>query len=150
DFAASKQYRSRANPAEWAGNLSTAFDPVSKVAPTKHRAGLDYRAVPAFMQKLRSRDIDVVGYALQFLVLCGVRSGDLLGKAARPGREAKPAMRWADVDFEKKLWVIERTKNGDEHVVPLTDPALTVLKELKPLGLSEVVVFPSLKFPDRA
>ena len=40
---------------------------------------------------------------------------------------------WDEIDFEHKIWTIpaERMKAGKEHRVPLTAPALAVLKELK-------------------
>lgn len=43
------------------------------------------------------------------------------------------AMRWADVDFEAGWWTIPATvaKSKREHRVPLSEPALTILKDLR-------------------
>lgn len=40
------------------------------------------------------------------------------------------AMRWDEIDFETQTWTIPHSKfkNGDTHVVPLFDAALTILK----------------------
>jgi integrase len=41
-------------------------------------------------------------------------------------------MRWSEIDFEAKTWVIpsERSKNGKAHVVPLSAFALDMLAEV--------------------
>lgn len=54
----------------------------------------------------------------------------LLATAQRRGELAE--MRWSEIDFEAKTWVIpsERSKNGKAHVVPLSPFALRVLDEV--------------------
>lgn len=54
----------------------------------------------------------------------------LLATAQRRGELA--AMRWSEIDFEAKAWVIpsERSKNGKAHVVPLSAFALEMLAEV--------------------
>lgn len=54
----------------------------------------------------------------------------LLATAQRRGELA--SIRWIDVDFEAKEWVIpaERSKNGKPHVVPLSSFALDLLAEI--------------------
>jgi integrase len=54
-------------------------------------------------------------------------------------------MRWADVDRSAAWWTIpaERAKNGLSHRVPLSDLALAILDEVKPLGKGSPWVFPS-------
>ncbi|WP_245896580.1 tyrosine-type recombinase/integrase [Sphingomonas fennica] len=56
--------------------------------------------------------------AVEFAVLTAARSGEV--------REAV----WKEFDVERKLWTIpaDRMKAGREHVVPLSGPALKVLK----------------------
>lgn len=46
------------------------------------------------------------------------------------------AMRWCDIDFEKKLWTIPDfyTKCKREHLVPLTDYTLGLLDFIKPIS----------------
>lgn len=54
----------------------------------------------------------------------------LLATAQRRGELAD--MRWSEIDFEAKAWVIpsERSKNGKAHVVPLSAFALEMLAEV--------------------
>ena len=54
----------------------------------------------------------------------------LLATAQRRGELAE--MRWGEIDFEAKTWVIpsERSKNGKAHVVPLSPFALRMLDEV--------------------
>lgn len=54
----------------------------------------------------------------------------LLATAQRRGELAQ--MRWSEVDFDAKTWVIpgSRAKNGHCHVVPLNDFALSMLREV--------------------
>jgi integrase len=51
--------------------------------------------------------------------------------AQRRGETA--TMRWQDVDLDAGWWTIpaERSKNGQAHRVPLTEPALRILRELR-------------------
>jgi integrase len=55
----------------------------------------------------------------------------ILVTAQRPGEVALAA--WKEFDLEKKLWTIpaERSKNGQEHEVPLSALALTLIHHLR-------------------
>ena len=61
---------------------------------------------------------DDYGAIIRLLILTGQR------------REEVGAMRWGELDFDKRLWriVAERTKNGLPHEVPLSADATKVLK----------------------
>lgn len=54
----------------------------------------------------------------------------LLATAQRRGELSQ--MRWSEIDFEQKVWVIpaERSKNGKPHVVPLSAFALEFINEV--------------------
>ena len=54
----------------------------------------------------------------------------LLATGQRRGELAE--MRWSEIDFDAKIWVIpsERAKNGKQHVVPLSAFALAILGEV--------------------
>lgn len=54
----------------------------------------------------------------------------LLATAQRKMEVAQ--MRWSEIDFEAKVWVIpaERAKNGKQHVVPLSAFALNILSDV--------------------
>jgi len=72
--------------------------------------------------------------ALEFLILTAARSGEV--------RLAT----WTEIDFERRLWTIPaaRMKGKAEHVVPLSDRAIDVLKQARALSEGEVV-FPGAK-----
>lgn len=52
--------------------------------------------------------------------------------------------RWDEIDFDQRIWVIpgERMKCKQDHVIPLSDSAIDVLKSMQPLSGSLDVVFP--------
>lgn len=62
----------------------------------------------------------------------------------RPG-EVRKAM-WSEVDFDKAIWRIpaKRMKQRREHVVPLSDQAIAILKAAKRLSGNHEYVFPKL------
>ncbi|WP_282118330.1 tyrosine-type recombinase/integrase [Ruegeria atlantica] len=53
-------------------------------------------------------------------------------------------MRWEDLNLDEGLWTIPDTKNGTVHIVPLSDPALTILKAMHTVGSSGYVISGSL------
>ena len=55
------------------------------------------------------------------------------------------AARWSDIDFEAAAWAIpaERMKAGREHRVPLSDRAITILREAWELHDGSGRIFPS-------
>ena len=61
----------------------------------------------------------------------------------RPGELRK--MEWAEIDFEAKEWNIPATKMkmNQPHLVPLSDQAIELLKEIEPITGRWQYVFPS-------
>lgn len=57
--------------------------------------------------------------------------------------------RWADIDFEKAVWVIpaERMKKHRPHAIPLTAQSLALLATVNPLSGNREYVFPSDRNP---
>ncbi len=54
------------------------------------------------------------------------------------------AMRWQDIDMQRAIWIIQETKNGTSHTVPLSSEAIAVLTNRLPQKtLSSIWVFPS-------
>ena len=47
-------------------------------------------------------------------------------------REEACAAKWGAVDFKAKTWTILATKNGQDHVVPLSRQALALLESIRP------------------
>lgn len=65
----------------------------------------------------------------------------------RPAEAA--TSRWADIDFEKKIWTIpaERMKKRRIHIIPLTEQALALLEAIKPYSGHREYVFPADRNP---
>lgn len=97
-----------------------------------HFAAMPYAEVASFMKRLRERE-SFTRLALQFAILTAARSG-----------EVRMAV-WDEIDFANRLWTIppDRMKAKREHVVPLSRPALTILKRCSELRLrDEPLIFP--------
>lgn len=59
--------------------------------------------------------------------------------------------RWEEIDLDVKFWTIpaERMKSRREHVVPLSQPAIEILKVMKPISAHREYVFPSRNDPKK-
>ena len=73
--------------------------------------------------------------ALEFVVLTAARTGEALGA------------RWPEMDLDAAVWLVpaERMKANKEHRVPLSIPALAVLRalmEFRTAGANDGFVFP--------
>lgn len=112
-------FRAGDNPARWKGNLEHALPKPSKLRKTKHHPALPWQTVPEFMVDLRGRD-GMATRALEFLILTAARSGEV--------RLAK----WREIDLDAKVWTVpaDRMKAGLRHRVPLSAPAIKLLKAL--------------------
>ena len=99
-----------------------------------HLRALPYQEVVAALATVEASKASLVSkLCLRFLILTAARSG-----------EARGAI-WPETDLGNRLWTIpaERMKGGAEHRVPLSDTALAVLEQARPLGGSEDLIFPS-------
>jgi integrase len=121
DYATARGWRTGDNPARWRGHLENLLPARSKVRRVEHHAALPWRDVGAFMGQLR-RQQGVAARALEFLILTGARTGEVLGA------------RWSEIDAD--TWTVpgERMKAGREHRVPLSAAALAVLAQMRPDG----------------
>jgi len=101
----------------------------------KHFAAMPYDEVSAFLSHLHnSTQSDNVKLGLEFLILTGCRSGELR------------AANWKEIDIKARKWTIpaERMKAGKEHVVPLTERSMAILKAARCLsGGGSDYIFPS-------
>ena len=115
DWAKARGHRAGDNPAAW--------EVIGKVLPARggpeHHAALPYTDIPAFMASLEQRG-GVAAKALAFAVLTAARSQEVL-KA-----------RWSEVDLDEGVWTVraERMKMRREHRVPLSAPAIELLRSL--------------------
>lgn len=121
------------NPFRWKGTLEHVLPRPSRVRKVEHHAALPWQEVPEFMAELRT--VQGMGArALEFAILTAARSGEV--------RFAT----WDEIDLDAKLWTIpgERMKAGRTHRVPLSEPAIRLLKGL-PRVEGSPYVFPSAR-----
>jgi len=131
DWCKARKYLDGENPARWRGHLDKLLPKPSKVAKPKHHAALPMDDMAAFMTRLRSAE-GQGARALEFAILTAARSGEVRGA------------KWSEIDLEKGIWTIpgERMKAGREHCVPLSRPAVDLLKGLEVMGGNDLV-FPA-------
>lgn len=86
-----------------------------------HLAAMPYADVPAFMQQLTALEATVGRDALKLTVLTAARSN-----------ETRFAT-WGEFDLDKGIWSIPsgRMKMKETHVVPLSPPAITLVRRLR-------------------
>jgi integrase len=117
----------------------------------RHFAAMDYRALPAFVQTIRTSEKlgTSAALAFEFLILTAARTAEVLGAT------------WAEIDEERRTWTIgaARMKARRPHVVYLAPRALELLRAARPLRAVDPqtgehkpgdFVFPSPHRPTRA
>lgn len=134
DYARAKRMRDGDNPARWRGHLDAILPEPKKVKKVEHHAALPYKECPAFLRELLATEDTPTGLALAFAVLTATRTSETLGAT------------WDELDLDQRTWTIPgaRIKNGDEHVVPLSDAAMQVLSRAEEMRCS-TFVFPGRK-----
>ncbi len=128
DWATARGYRTGENPARWRGHLENLLPKKSKVRRVEHHAALPYGELATFMTELRQQD-GLAARALEFAILTAARTGEVIGAT------------WAEIDLEARLWTVpaERMKAGREHRVPLSEPALAILRAMAGVRAGEHV-----------
>ena len=99
-----------------------------------HFRALPYRDVSSALTTVEvSKASWAAKLCLRFLILTAARSGEARGA------------KWDEIDFEAKEWRIvgERMKAGTAHRVPLSGPAMAVLKRAREIDDGSGVIFPS-------
>lgn len=119
DWATVRGYRKGDNPALWRGRLSHLLPARGKVQTVEHHAALPYVEIGAFMATLRKREA-IAARALEFTILTAARTGEVIGAT------------WDEVDLDGAVWIVPggRMKAGREHRVPLSEPALAILRTM--------------------
>lgn len=119
NWASAREFRSGENPARWRGHLDKLLPKPTKIKKVEHRAALPYNEAGAFMAELRQQK-GLGASALELQILTACRPGEVAGA------------RWAEFDLEAAAWTIpgERMKAGKEHRVPLSPPAIALLRKL--------------------
>jgi integrase len=128
DYAKVRGYRSGENPALWKGHLDHILPAKGNVVQVEHHASLPYAQMSAFWPKLQAQD-GMGARALELCILTATRTGDVLGAA------------WREIDMDACLWVIpgKRMKAGAEHRVPLSAPAIALLRKMAAIRRGDLV-----------
>jgi len=89
-----------------------------------HFRAMPYERLPAFVESTRDKKETMGRSALQFAILTAARSGEVRGAT------------WKEINLKNKEWTIpaERMKPGKEHVVPLSESAIRLLKWASQFG----------------
>lgn len=109
---------------------------VLKTRKVVHRAALDAKDLPTFLQELRAGDIHTTTrLALQFAILTAARSGEVRGST------------WDEIDLDNTLWKIPgaRMKMDSPHTVPLSKQAVAILERMGRMYGKEGLVFPGIR-----
>jgi integrase len=120
----------RANPARWKGHLDKLLPRQNRLA-RGHHAAMPYADVPNFVIKLSKIDA-TASWALRLTILTAARSGETLN------------MTWKEVNLNDRVWTVpaERMKMGKPHDVPLSDQAMSILREQEAKRRDNPFVFP--------
>lgn len=129
------------NPARWKGHLALMLPPPRKVTKIEHHTALPAADMPEFWKRLQVAP-GMGAQALQFAILTAARSGEVRGAT------------WGEIDIAAAVWTVPagRMKAGREHRVPLSAPALALLRALpgfKPKMSRSALVFPSANDADK-
>jgi integrase len=119
-FAMAEGYRPKGdNPARWDGHLEFSLAKKVDVTDPEKQAAMRWQDLPAYISELRA-DKSLVARALEFTILTAGRTEEVLGAT------------WAEVDWETRQWTLPkgRMKAKRDHVVPLSDAAAVLLREL--------------------
>ncbi len=119
DWATVGGYRSGPNPAKWDGSLEHLLPKARKVRKVSHHAALPWQAMGDFMVRLRAAP-GIAARALELAILTAGRSGEVRGAT------------WQEFDLDAAIWTIPaaRMKAGKPHRVPLSAPAVALLRAL--------------------
>lgn len=108
--------------------------------PTKHKTPLSKKELSKFLGDLgQSGGVEHVRLALELLLLTFVRPSELR------------CATWDEFDFDDAEWRIpaSRTKMKREHVVPLSNQAITLLRQLKKITGGHRLLFPNRNDPKK-
>lgn len=117
DYARAKGWRETGSPTH---ELTRALPRVAR--QKRHQPAMPYAEIPAFLSRLEGTGAsDATKAALEVLILCAARTGEVLGA------------RWGEVDLDKAVWTVpgERMKGGKAHAVPLSPRALALFRARK-------------------
>jgi integrase len=129
DWAAARGYRDPdlPNPAR----RELLKDVIGKKLPTRHHAAPPLNEAQELYSRIKGADGSLYR-AAELMILCATRV-----------KEALDA-RWEEVDWEARTWTLpaHRTKMARDHVIPLSDRAISLLEDQHAIRMSDRV-FPN-------
>jgi integrase len=133
-WATVHHYRHGDNPAAWNGLIEHALPAVGRAGDGEHHKALPYADAPAFMASVRA-NTSIAARCLELITLTAVRLNEALNAT------------WDEFDLDARVWTIPASRMGKtrrKHQVPLSDAALSVLKNMKKLRMNDWV-FPGTR-----
>ena len=115
------------NPAELTKQLREKL-PKRLKRVTRHHPALPYADVQKFITDLRAAT-GVAAEMLRFVIFTACRTNEVIGA------------RWSEIDRSSSTWRIPgaRMKMNQDHVVPLSDPAIDILDRMWEVGQRELI-----------
>ncbi len=135
EWAIAAGWRAGPNPAVWRGGLRPLLARPDSIRETRHHPALAWERVPDFVAALADEN-GGAPRALHLAVLTAARSGEVRGAD------------WSEIDLAAALWTIPaaRMKSKREHRIPLSPPALALVRSMLPQGGSKPAA--GLLFPN--
>ena len=117
-------------------NPAADIRPSDVLKPTNksNYARLGEKDLPELLSKIEVYDGQpLTRLALQLMALTFVRTGELIGA------------KWEEIELDRKQWRIpaERMKMRTSHIVPLSEQAIVILKQIQLLSGDNPLLFPS-------
>jgi integrase len=114
-------------------------DKLRRVRITKRsepHPSLPYPELPAFVSQLRTHP-GVAARCMEFVILTAARTGEAIGAT------------WDEINIDTRTWTIpaKRMKMHEPHVVPLSEPAVAILRAVAEVG--SPWVFPGVFDPTK-
>jgi integrase len=115
------------NVAVWS-TLRHMLSPKAKIARVVHHKAASIDDMASVFGEVRAIDT-MASRALRFVILTSCRTSEAIGA------------RWSEFDLERGIWTVpgERIKAGRDHRVPLSAPALAIVKELEAVAEGDFV-----------
>ena len=126
------------DPKRYSGVWRVSSKPVASAPAIK-------QSFPTVTDPIRIAELlrAIDGYQKTLPTLCALRLAPLV--FVRPGELRKAE--WSEIDLDGSTWIIpaERMKMREKHVVPLSEQAVSILRELYPLTGGGPYVFPGAR-----
>lgn len=117
---------------EWGWNKPNPAYAVKRFKEHSRERFLSTQEMKRFLEALGREPCETVRDYLYMSLFTGARRSNV------------QAMRWQDIDFDSRQWLIPVTKNGKAHIVPLVEQAVDILSRRR-LKTNSEWVFPSAR-----